>query len=323
MNALKWTLAVVAAAAVAATAAIEFAPGQALQAAIAVDRWRSGLTRKEIVLEDGLRYVYLEGGSGEPLLVLHGFGASKDHFTPVARYLTPRYHLIIPDHIGFGESSHPQDIDYAPPAQAARLHALVRALGIGSLHVAGNSMGGQIALTYTSMYPAEVRSLWLLDSGGVSSAPKSERQRIVESGGRNPLMARTTDEFARIPSFVMVKPPYVPRPLLDVMAQERIRNFDLEARIYAADVAYPVEPHIAGLATPTLILWGAQDRSHHVAAAGILHGLLPHSEVVILPDAGHLPMLEQPKRCAREYLRFRDALAQASAADVHHTGLAD
>jgi pimeloyl-ACP methyl ester carboxylesterase len=274
-----------------------------------LQRRRSGLARKEIEIPGGLRYVYLEGGQGEPLLLLHGFGANKDHFTPVARYLTPHYRVLAPDHIGFGESSHPQDADYAAPAQAARLRAFMRALGIERFHLGGSSMGGQIALTYASLYPGDVASLWLLDSGGVWSAPKSERAKIVEAGGCNPLMARSADEFARIPAFVMSKPPYMPRFMLNALAQERIRNFDLEQRIYRQDVTYEMEPHIAGLPIRTLIVWGKEDRSHNVAAAEILHKLLPNSEVIVIPDAGHLPMIEQPERCANDYLAFRQSLA--------------
>jgi pimeloyl-ACP methyl ester carboxylesterase len=286
--------------------------------ALAVQRRRSGLARKEIEIPGGLRYAYQEGGHGEPLLLLHGFGANKDNFTSVARFLTPHYRVIAPDHIGFGESSHPQDADYAAPAQSARLRAFVHALGLTRFHLGGSSMGGQISLTYSALYPADVISLWLLDSGGVWSAPKSERQKIVEAGGRNPLMARTEEEFAQIPAFVMSKPPHLPRFMLDVMAQERIRNFDLEQRIYNEDVAYQMESHIAGLETPTLIVWGREDRSHNVAAAEILHKLLPQSEVIIIPDAGHLPMIEQPQRCARDYLTFRQSLVGRESTPERH-----
>jgi len=139
----------------------------------AAQRWRAGLTRKEITIPGGLRYVYLEGGRGEPLLMLHGFGANKDNFTAMARYLTPHYRVIIPDHIGFGESSHPQDLDYAPPAQAARLRVLMHALAIRRFHLAGHSMGGQISLIYISLYAGDVKSLWLIDPGGVLSAPRA------------------------------------------------------------------------------------------------------------------------------------------------------
>ena len=270
-------------------------------------RRRSGLKLKEIRIADELRYVYLEGGQGEPLLLLHGFGANKDNFTPIARFLTPHYRLIIPDLIGFGHSSHPQDTDYAPPVQAARLRALMQALGIKRIHLGGSSMGGQISLTYASLYPTDVVSLWLLACGGVWSAPKSEHQQIMETGGRNRLMARTEEEYRQILPFVMDKPPYIPRFMLSVMARERIQNFDLEQRIYDAHIAYEMEPHIAGLTTPTLIVWEKEDRTHNAAAAEILHRLLPNSEVIILPGAGHLPMIEQPKRCADDYLKFRQA----------------
>jgi pimeloyl-ACP methyl ester carboxylesterase len=69
----------------------------------------------------GLRHVYLQGGHGDPLLLLHGFGANKDNFTQLAGYLTPHYRVIAPDHIGFGESSHSEDVDYSPASQAARV----------------------------------------------------------------------------------------------------------------------------------------------------------------------------------------------------------
>jgi pimeloyl-ACP methyl ester carboxylesterase len=278
---------------------------------LAVQRRRSELTRKEIMISGGLRYVYLEGGQGEPLLMLHGFGANKDNFTSIARYLIPHYRVIIPDHIGFGESSHPQELDYAPPAQAARLRVFMDALGVSRFHLAGHSMGGQISLFYTSLYPGDVKTLWLIDPGGVLSAPKSERQKIVAEGRRNPLMARNEEEFAAVISFVMRKPPRIPRFMLKALARERARNFDLEQRIYDGDVAYPVEPHVAGLQTATLIIWGAEDRSHNPAGAEILHGLLPQSQVLLLPGVGHMPMVEDPERCASEYLKFRRSLTKS------------
>lgn len=281
---------------------------------LAVQRRRSGLTRKEITIPGGLRYVYLEGGEGEPLLLLHGFGVNKDNFTAMARCITPHYRLIIPDHIGFGESSHLQDLDYAPPAQAARLRVFKHALGISHFHLAGHSMGGQISLIYTSLYAGDVESLWLIDPGGVLSAPKSERQRIVAEGRGNPLMARNEEEFAAVISFVMTKPPRIPRFMLKALARERSRNFDLEQRIYDGDVAYPVEPHVAGLQTATLILWGAEDRSHNPAGAEILHGLLPNSRVILMPGVGHMPMIEQPEKCAAYYLSFRQSCTAFSSA---------
>ena len=202
---------------VAAVAFVYLAPERVLRFAVNAERERAGLARKEIDLPGGLRYVYLEGGQGEPLMLLHGFGANKDNFTRVARFLTPRFRIIVPDHIGFGESAHPQDADYAPLAQAARLRALAQALGIERrLHLGGSSMGGQIALTYAALHPTEVGSLWLLDAAGVWSAPESEARRLLRETGQNPMLARNEEEFARLVAFVMSDPPYLPRPMLNV-----------------------------------------------------------------------------------------------------------
>jgi pimeloyl-ACP methyl ester carboxylesterase len=284
------------------------APERAVRAALAYERRLAGLERREVTLASGLRYVYLEGGRGAPLLLLHGFGASKDNFARVARYLTPRYRVIVPDHIGFGESSRPPQADYAPRAQAERLRSLARALGVSKLHLGGNSMGGHIALTYAALYPKEVESLWLLNAAGVWSAPPSELRRTITETGENPMIVRTEDEFARLVSLVTDKPLMIPRPFLDVLARERIRNRDLEQRIFKQLAADSVEERIRGLAIPSLIVWGQQDRVLHPGSAGILQMLLIRSEVVMLPGVGHLPMLEAPEKCALDYLRFRATL---------------
>jgi pimeloyl-ACP methyl ester carboxylesterase len=279
-----------------------------LRYAIDAERQRAGLVRRHIDLPGGLRYVYLEGGQGEPLLLLHGFGANKDNFTRAARFLTPHYRVIVPDHIGFGESARPHDADYAPAAQAGRLRGLAQALGIVGLHLGGNSMGGQIALSYAALHPAEVKSLWLLDPAGLWTAPESEARKIIRETGRNPLLVRNEEEFAQLLAFVMSDPPYIPRPMLDVIARERIRNVALEERIFWQLAADSVEARVTGMTTPALIVWGDQDRTINVATAGILHKLMPRSQVIIMPGIGHVPMIERPQRSAQDYLRFRAAL---------------
>jgi pimeloyl-ACP methyl ester carboxylesterase len=285
-----------------------FSPEQLVRRALDYERWRAGLVRKEAQLPGGLRYVYLEGGRGEPLLLLHGFGANKDNFVRAAKYLTPRYRVIIPDQIGFGESAKPPKADYSARAQAERLHTLARALGIPRLHLGGNSMGGHIALAYAAQYPKEVASLWLLAPAGVWSGPQSEMRKRIAQGGENPMIVRNEEEFARLVAGITAVPLPIPRRFLDVLAQERIRNHELEQRIFKQLAEDSVEQRVRGLATPALIVWGAQDRVLHPASAGILQMLLTRSEVVLMQGVGHVPMLEQPEKSALDYLQFRATL---------------
>lgn len=287
---------------------VYIAPEKAAKIAVEGERDRAGLARKTVTLPDGLEYVYLDGGQGEPLMLLHGFGANKDNFTRVAKFLTPHYRVIVPDHIGFGESSHPQDADYSPLAQVERLRALAQALQVQGLHLGGSSMGGHIAASYAAKYPAEVKSLWLLDPGGVWSAPKSDLALLIEQTGRNPLMAKNEEEFEQIFHFAMNDPPFIPRPFLKVFAQERIRNFDLEARIFQQIRGDSIEARVKGLQTPALIVFGDKDRAIHPKSGEILQQLMPASQLITMPDIGHLPMLENPKQSAADYLAFRRGL---------------
>ena len=133
---------------------------------------------------------------------------------------------------------------------AERLRQLAKALGMPVLHLGGNSMGGHIALSYAALHPGEVKSLWLLAPGGVWSAPPSEMRRRIEGSARNPMIVRNEEEFAQLVAGVTAVPLPIPRRFLDVVAQERIRNADLEERIFRQLAEDSVEQRARGLPTP-------------------------------------------------------------------------
>jgi len=282
--------------------------------AYAMERSRAGVERKEIALPDGTRMVYLEGGSGAPLVLVHGFGADKDNFTRVARYLTPHYRVIVPDLVGFGESAHRTDVDYHYAAQAERVHAFVHALGLARIDLGGNSMGGGIAMSYAAQHPSEVASLWLIDCAGIAEAPPSELARIVTTTGENPLMITRESDYAAFVKFVMSDPPYIPGSVMDVLARERIANQALEKQVFRQIATDSVSASVKGLATPTLIMWGDEDRALSVGTVPVLKALLPNAQAVVMPHIGHAPMIERPQESADDYLRFREGLAKAAVA---------
>ncbi|MBP6496959.1 MAG: alpha/beta hydrolase, partial [Psychrobacter sp.] len=212
------------------------------QKLVQYERNKSDLAVKALTLSSGDKIVYAENGNvaGEPLLLIHGFGGNKDNFTRIARQLES-YHLIIPDLLGFGESSKPMTADYRADAQATRLHELLQTKGLTSnIHVGGNSMGGAISVAYAAKYPKEVKSLWLIDSAGFWSAgvPKSLEGATLEN---NPLLINKTEDFYNMYDFVMSKPPYIPKSVKAVFAQERIANKALESKILAQIVEDNVE----------------------------------------------------------------------------------
>ena len=276
--------------------------------AFAMERSRAGLERKETTLADGTRMVWLEGGSGAPLVLVHGFGADKDNFTRVARLLVPHYRVIVPDLVGFGESAHRADVDYHYAAQAERLRAFVHALGLSRIDLGGNSMGGGIAMSYAAQHPDEVASLWLIDCAGITEAPPSELARIVTTTGENPLMITKESDFPAFLKFVMSDPPYIPGSVMDALARERIANQALEKQVFLQIATDSVSASVKGLATPTLVVWGDEDRALSVGTVPVLKTLLPNAQAIVMPHVGHAPMIERPKESAEDYLRFREGL---------------
>ena len=282
------------------------------QKIIQYERSKSDLEVKSLTLASGDKMVYAENDNvmGEPLLLIHGFGGNKDNFTRIADKLEG-YHLIIPDLLGFGESSKPMTADYRADAQATRLHELMQAKGLASnTHVGGNSMGGAISVAYAAKYPKEVKSLWLIDTAGFWSAgvPKSLEGATLEN---NPLLINSKEDFYKMYDFIMYKPPYIPKSVKAVFAQERINNKALDAKILEQIVTDNVEERakiIAKYNIPILVVWGEKDQVIKPETTELIKEIIPQAQVIIMNDVGHVPMVEAVKDTANDYKAFRDGL---------------
>ncbi len=282
------------------------------QKLVQYERNKSDLAVKALTLSSGDKMVYAENGNvaGEPLLLVHGFGGNKDNFTRIADKLEG-YHLIIPDLLGFGDSSKPMTADYRSDAQAQRLHELMQAKGLTSnIHVGGNSMGGAISVAYAAKYPKEVKSLWLVDTAGFWSAgvPKSLEGATLEN---NPLLINSKEDFYKMYDFVMYKPPYVPKSVKAVFAQERLNNKELDAKILEQIVTDNVEERakiIAEYNIPTLVVWGEEDKVIKPETINLIKEIIPQSQVITMPKIGHVPMIEAVKQTANDYKAFREGL---------------
>ena len=279
---------------------------------IQYERNKSDLDVKSFTLTSGDKLVYAENANltGEPFLLIHGFGGNKDNFTRIADELED-YHLIIPDLLGFGESSKPMSADYRSQAQATRLHELLQAKGLASnIHIGGNSMGGAISVAYAAKYPKDVKSLWLVDSAGFWSAgvPKSLEGATLEN---NPLLINSKEDFYKMYDFVMYKPPYLPKSVKAVFAQERINNKELDAKILEQIVTDNVEERaqiIADYNIPTLVVWGEKDQVIKPETVNVIKDIIPQAQVIMMEDIGHVPMIEAVEQTADDYEGFRATL---------------
>lgn len=285
-------------------------PEQLVQIMRWLMRRRARLVRKTVTV-DGRTWPYLEGGDpSKPVLVMvHGFGADKDHWTFYAPWMTRDYHLIAPDLPGFGENDRDGELPFDVTSQAARLKAFLDALGIERPHLGGNSMGGWIALRFAIDYPDRLRTLTLMNNAGILGANESELQKLAADRDYNPLVLASLEDADRLIAFVVRKPTYVPARLKPVIYADALRHRDLLDKIFwvIADEMEekPLNDELGKVRVPTLIIWGRHDKLIDVSCVAVLEAGIAGSRSHIFEHVAHVPMIEDPKATAevqREFL---------------------
>lgn len=281
------------------------APQLSLEPARNLVRGQAGFDKHETTA-GGERVVYLEGGKGEPVVLLHGLGGNKDAWDGFGKIITPSNHVFAVDLPGFGNSARDENADYGFAAQAARLEKIVRALGLKRFHLVGHSMGGGLAGLYAASHPDEIQSLGVIAPAGVRTPEPSEYQKLLEKN-QDPLTMRETGDFDRMLGFLFETRPEIPGIVARGLAKEALRNAPFNRRVgeklFTGDPAF-LEPLLGKLSMPVFVLWCDHDRVIHPSGADVFRRALPSAMVQVMKGCGHLPHTERPDESGRLYHEF-------------------
>ncbi len=274
------------------------------KAGIDWERQRAGLTKASIEARE-LHFSYLDGGRGDTVLLVHGFGANKDSWNRFARHLSGKYRVVAVDLPGHGESTSGLEYNYDIPSQARRLALFTEVLGINRFHILGSSMGGAIAIYFSHEHPDRIITLGLMSSAGVLSPRPSEYMQKLEKG-ENPLLVRSREDFDAMLEFVMAQPPYMPWFIRDVAYEQYRQRQAINQKIFNDIATGDVieAPFLPEINVPVFLLWGQQDRVLDVSSVEVFQKRIPRTETVILDNIGHAPMYEAPEVSAKHYLAF-------------------
>ncbi len=278
-------------------------PETVFKLAVDAQRRSADLVRKEVQVGDH-RVVYLEGGTGETVMLLHGFGGYKDQWTAFAKHVKG-YRVVIPDIPGFGESSKVPADRYGVEDQVERINRFAMILSLDRFHIAGNSLGGAYAATFTAQHPEKVLTLALLDTAGAPSPNKSKFVLQLEEG-RNPLLANNPAEVEQLMDLAYAKKPAIPSSFKKILVDDWIAHSEFNRKIW--DDTHPFQlslaPVLPRIQAPVLILWGDRDHMLDVGGVAFLEKNLRQHSTVVMKDTGHCPMIERPEETAKVYLNF-------------------
>jgi pimeloyl-ACP methyl ester carboxylesterase len=258
----------------------------------------------------GGQLVHVEqAGAGEPVVLLHGFGASAYSWRKVMPALAEGHRVVAIDLNGFGYTQRPRSREsYTREGQAKLVLETMDALGIARAHIVGHSYGGGITLYLASRHPERFRSMVLVDS----SAPTYANDRRSRAAALRPLDALFVRTLA-------LRPGAVRKALLrsfwddSKVTPELVRAYSDRVAVEGVGYAFygltaPVPPgapvELETIEIPTLVVWGAHDELISPESGRRAAARLPHSEFVLLDGSGHLPMEEQPEALLRAILPF-------------------
>jgi pimeloyl-ACP methyl ester carboxylesterase len=263
---------------------------------------------------DNRRIRYLDYGAGPAVVLLHGMAASWHWWLENIPALAQQHRVIAVDLPGFGQS------DPLPAPAEMGTHArvvldLLTELGIESATVSGHSMGGLVAIGMFTTQPQRVRSLILVDAGGV---PMSERRLAVILVGLRICVGILRRRFVRR---ALATKPWVRRLALrgafrdpDVMSPELAAlTMPLFGGPGSVDAVAAAGRAVNGtvpesITCPVLLVWGEHDAIVPPSCAHQMHDRLPDCELAVFTGSGHSPMIEFPNRFNALALSFINSL---------------
>lgn len=272
-----------------------------------------------ITLSDGYNLNVEELGSGFPLIVLHG-GPGLDHqmFRPYLDPLAVEYRLLYVDERGQGRSERVDPATLSLDRFARDVDLLAQALRLDRFALLGHSFGAIIA-TYHALELGSAGAYVISGGADESSAMLADVEASLEALGEagKPIAASWEEEKAvqteeQLKQLLRVQMPFhfhrEPPPGYaeeTVGSPEVLRHF---ANAGYGDFDY--RPKLGRLAEPTLIVVGEHDRTTTPRAARILHEGIAGSELVVIPDAGHMTFVEQTEVYLDAVRRFLNDVAR-------------
>lgn len=248
----------------------------------------------------GIRFHLTDRGQGPVLVLIHGQAANFTVWEAAARLLAADHRVIDIDMPGHGLTGPDPQQRYTPPEIAADLDALMGALGIDRFALAGNSLGGGVSQEYALAHPQKLTALLLVDPVG---APMLGPMPTAFATQTLPLIGPLMHWFT---------PDWIVKPVLAttfgnparLSADDAEATYELLLRAGNRQAQYltllgaidtTLADRMAGITTPTLLLWGTRDTwltpDHEPWFATHIPGI----EVKMLEGLGHQPMMEDPQ----------------------------
>jgi pimeloyl-ACP methyl ester carboxylesterase len=255
------------------------------------------------------------GESGPAIILLHGWGHSIESMRPLGELLSQSAQVHLIDLPGFGKSPKPTE-DWDTVGYANRIYQYLEDNKIQSADLLGHSFGGRVSIRLASRHPERVRSVVLINSGGLKRTLTGKKKIRAQLIG---FLSKTIKQIDKLTSAGLFQSWFVPR-----FGSADYKNAGPLRNILVKTVTEDVSEDAAKITSPTFILWGELDQETPVESGQRLHALIQNSQLVILPGKDHYCFMGSGAHlCASYIIKFLNAQPGGGKASTPGGGAAD
>ncbi|WP_293148044.1 MULTISPECIES: alpha/beta hydrolase [unclassified Microcoleus] len=259
------------------------------------------------ITQEPIATTYARQGSGNtPILLIHGFDSSVFEYRRLLPLLAEKNETWAVDLLGFGFTERAADLPFSQKAIGSHLYYFWKTLISQPVILVGASMGGAAAIDFTLNHPEAVKKLVLIDSAGFAVTSNKGKFLIPPLG----YLATSFLRNPRIRQKISVNA-YFDETLASVDAQTcaalhlEMPNWNQALIAFTKSGGYGgFGAKLSQIQQQTLILWGKQDRILGTADAEKFKSAIANSQLIWIPDCGHVPHLEKPQITAQHILDF-------------------
>ena len=283
---------------------LTFAIGNSIYADISVEDLKKEYTNEQsqFIEVDEMNVHFRDEGEGFPIVLIHGTAASLHTWDAWTDELKKTNRVIRMDLPAFGITGPNKNADYSIEAYTIFLHSFLEKLKLEKFHLAGNSLGGNIALNYAVDYPGKVEKLILVDASGL---PSNKSQPAIFKMAKKPIF---NSLFLYItPKFLIKKnieevyedDTKITDELINRYHKMALRVGNRQAFIDRAKTDFKPDAianqnKLKSIQTPTLLIWGAKDLWIPLDNGIRMDRILVNSTLKVIENSGHVPMEENP-----------------------------
>ncbi len=264
-------------------------------------KWAEAYAEGKFIDLGGHRTHYLEGGSGKPVILIHGFNLDSQTWIKNFEQLAAHFKVFAPDLWGQGYSTR-EPLAYGYELFAEQIRLFMEAVNIQQASLVGHSMGAGTSIMFSIKHGKQVDMLVLIGSTGIPAELPARSKAFKLKGVAELLMSLRTDRIRRsnLGDYWI----HDRESLTDEYYQKLVHCQKIEGStealltILRKDFFHTLEEEIRNLGQldiPTLIIWGREDKTIPLSSAEEIHRLNPGSRLEILDNAGHLANFDRPE----------------------------